>query len=345
MIDVTRGADNDVLSCKLALEANGARWLSRSSKPVARRESGEAGFDSQALPPQHSVERAILAQPEPLLARFAEVSRRFRLRNHECGAESEGHDSRSSVWPPSFRNRSLCADLGEARQRNPLRLPATASRRRTVSSSTCGRAVVQHDCRSLTIQRQSACRPTRRIFRHPQCPSTFDCSPDSVPSASTSPTVMFGRVARSGSARATARRRRWTPRNSPGSTGPGRLWSTALTSTSTLRNRVRCRTISPASCNLPSWWQNCSGVHTVRDDCSTCPAPSLRPRSCRLTSAPVLTPPCNVAHPQPGRAVTVSVEAVPVLHLRAVVLRERDVVIGTAGRTPPAPGCSRPVTC
>ncbi len=33
------------------LEANGARWPSRSSKPVAPRQRGEAGFDSQALPP------------------------------------------------------------------------------------------------------------------------------------------------------------------------------------------------------------------------------------------------------------------------------------------------------
>ena len=32
-------------------EVNGARWPSRSSKSVAARDSGRAGFDSQALPP------------------------------------------------------------------------------------------------------------------------------------------------------------------------------------------------------------------------------------------------------------------------------------------------------
>ena len=35
----------------LHVEANGARWPSRSSKPVAPRQRGGAGFDSQALPP------------------------------------------------------------------------------------------------------------------------------------------------------------------------------------------------------------------------------------------------------------------------------------------------------
>jgi hypothetical protein len=35
-------------------EANGARWPSRSSKPVAPCLRGEARFDSEALPPSHS---------------------------------------------------------------------------------------------------------------------------------------------------------------------------------------------------------------------------------------------------------------------------------------------------
>src|SRR5437660_10162277 len=38
----------------IASEANGARWPSRSSKSVAPRNRGEAGFDSQALPPTFS---------------------------------------------------------------------------------------------------------------------------------------------------------------------------------------------------------------------------------------------------------------------------------------------------
>ena len=42
------------------MEANGARWPSRSSKSVARRESGEAGFDSQALPPDIHVTDLVL---------------------------------------------------------------------------------------------------------------------------------------------------------------------------------------------------------------------------------------------------------------------------------------------
>src|SRR5947208_17137815 len=35
----------------ICLEVNGARWPSRSSKSVAPRSRGGAGFDSQALPP------------------------------------------------------------------------------------------------------------------------------------------------------------------------------------------------------------------------------------------------------------------------------------------------------
>src|SRR5438105_11357858 len=79
----------------IASEANGARWPSRSSKSVAPRSRGEAGFDSQALPPAFAgmiVRQRRLGKPASVFTR--------RLSRRSCEAAKA-----DDLSPPSQTKR------------------------------------------------------------------------------------------------------------------------------------------------------------------------------------------------------------------------------------------------
>ena len=112
-------------------EANGARWPSRSSKSVAPRSCGEAGFDSQALPPC----------PRSAAHRRIACTSVSRLRPP---ASPDEFDSQAlhPAWPPGPRLRVRLPALHPASDLRPrlrVRLPRASPSvglRPRLSSST-----------------------------------------------------------------------------------------------------------------------------------------------------------------------------------------------------------------